>query len=227
VIHPLTLRRRLTQTALRLGAALLPAERLPWAVAMRTETQHINDDREALRWALGSVCACAAERFHALRVRRLFSVHSLGILWIVIFIVSSAFNVGIALAARLGYQRMASALGWWMREFQYDRFVPFAAAMPPGLFVLMGFVVVLFSVSLYLSVRNHRASFAIFCVALALSLATWLYQLGIPAYLQALSPQHRWRIGICFALTAGVLGALRCGSAVPDPSMRISNGRRR
>jgi hypothetical protein len=139
VIHPLTWRRRLTQTALRLGAALLPAERLTWAAAMRAEAQHINDDREALHWALGSVCACTAERFRVLRVRRLFSTHSLGILWIVIFIVSSAFNVSIALAARLGCQRMASALGWWIREFQYDRFVPFAAAMPPGLFCADGF----------------------------------------------------------------------------------------
>jgi len=227
VTHPLTWRRRLTQTALRLGTALLPAERLAWAAVMRAEVQHINDDGEALHWALGSVCACAAERFRVWRVRRLFSTHSLGILWIVIFIVSSAFNVSIALAARLGYQRMASALGWWMREFQYDRFVPFAAAMPPGLFVLMGLVVVLFSVSLYLSVRNHPASFATFCAALALSLVTWLYQLGIPAYLQALSPQHRWRIGICFALTAGVLGALRWGSAVPEPSLRNLDGRER
>jgi len=227
VTHPLTWRRRLTQTALRLGTALLPAERLAWAAVMRAEVQHINDDGEALHWALGSVCACAAERFRVWRVRRLFSTHALGILWIVIFIVSSAFNVSIALAARLGYQRMASALGWWMREFQYDRFVPFAAAMPPGLFVLMGFVVVLFCVSLYLSVRNHPASFATFCAALALSLVTWLYQLGIPAYLQALSPQHRWRIGICFALTAGVLGALRWGSAVPDQSLRNFDGRER
>jgi hypothetical protein len=227
VTYPLTWRRRLTQTALRLGTALLPAERLAWGAVMRAEAQHINDDGEALHWALGSVCACAAERCRALRMRRLFSPHSLGILWIVIFIVSSAFNMSIALAARLGYQRMASALGWWMREFQYDRFVPFAAAMPAGLFALMGFVVVLFSASLYLSVRNHRAAFATFCAALALSLVTWLCQLGIPAYLQALSPQHRWRIGICFALTAGVLGALRCGSAVPDPSMQGLDGRRR
>ncbi|MHB8478112.1 MAG: hypothetical protein ACYDBZ_17690 [Steroidobacteraceae bacterium] len=226
MIHPLTWRRRLARTALRFGAALLPAGRLTWAAAMRAEAQHISDDREALHWALGSICACAAERLRVLRVRGPFSTHSLGILWIVIFIVSSAFNVSIALAARLGYQRTASALGWWMREFQYDRFVPFAAAMPPGLFVLMGFVVVLFSVSLYLSVRNHPASFATFCAALAVSLATWLYQLGIPAYLQALSPQHRWRIGICFALTAGVLGALRWGSPVPDSSMRNLDGRR-
>jgi hypothetical protein len=221
-----TWRRRLAHQLLRFGGALLPAERWSWAAVMRSEAQHIDDDREALRWAMGSARACAAERCRAWRVRRLFSPHSLGILWIVIFIVSSAFNVGMALAARLGYQRIASALGWWMREFQYDRYAPFAQAMPPGLFVLMGLVVVCFSVSLYLSLRQHRAAFAAFCAALALSLTVWLCQLGIPAYLQALSPQHRWRIGICFALTAGILGALRYGSAAADSSVqRFDRGR--
>jgi hypothetical protein len=222
-----TWRRRLAQHALRLSEALLPAKRSSWIAVMRTEAQYIDDDREALSWALGSVRAGAAERLRALRLRRLFSPHALGILWIVIFIVSSAFNVSLALAARLGYQRTANALGWWMKEFQYDRFVPLADAMPIGLFVLMGLVVVLFSVSLYLSLRNRPAAFAAFCCAIGFSLAAWLYQLGIPAYLQALSPQHRWRIGICFALTAAVLSALRMGTPARNPALQHLAGRKR
>jgi hypothetical protein len=217
-------RRRLAQHALRLSAALLPSERISWAAVMRSEAQHLDDDREALSWALGSVRAGAVERLRALRLRRLFSPHALGILWIVIFIVSSAFNVSVALAARLGYQRTATTLGWWMREFQYERFVPLADAMPIGLFVLMGLVVVLFSVSLYLSLRNRPAAFTAFCCAVGFSLAAWLYQLGIPAYLQALSPQHRWRIGICFVLTAAVLSALRLGSPAPRPTLQHWDG---
>jgi hypothetical protein len=220
-----TWRRRFAETALRVSARLLPRERTSWAAVMRAEAQHIADDGEALRWALGSAHACVVERFRAWRVQRLFSAHSLGILWIVIFVVSSAFNVSLALAARLGYPRVASALGWWMKEFQYDRFAPFANAMPLGLFVLMGLVVVLFSASLYFNLRSHPAAFALFCCALALSLAAWLFQLGIPAYLQALSPQHRWRIGICFAMTAGVLGALRYAGAASHPKKaRLQRG---
>ena len=219
-----TWRRRLALQALRLSAALLPAERFSWAAVMRTEAQHIDDDREALSWALGSVRAGAAERLRAWRLQRLFSAHAIGNLWIVIFIVSSAFNVSLALAARLGYRRTAAVLGWWMREFRYDRFVPLADAMPIGLFVLMALVVVLFSVSLYLSLRNRPAAFAAFCCGVGLSFAAWFYQLGIPAYLQALSPQHRWRIGICFALTAAVLSALRMGSPAPRPTLPHLDG---
>jgi hypothetical protein len=114
-------RRRLAQHALRLSAALLPSERISWAAVMRSEAQHLDDDREALSWALGSVRAGAVERLRALRLRRLFSPHALGILWIVIFIVSSAFNVSVALAARLGYQRTATTLGWWIRSIRAAR----------------------------------------------------------------------------------------------------------
>lgn len=193
---------------------------------MRTEAQHIEDDREALGWALGCVRAGAAERFRAVRARKTFSAHSLGILWIVIFIVSSAFNVSIALAARLGYQRTAATMGWWLKGFQYDRYVPLANAMPIGLFMLMGLVVILFTLSLYLSLRNRPAAYTAFCCAAGLSLAAWLYQLGIPAYMQAISPQHRWRIGICFVLTAAVLAALRGGIAEPHPSRQGLDGGR-
>jgi len=185
---------------------------------MRIEIQHIEDDHEALSWALGSLRACLTERLRTLRPGRIFSAHSLGILWIVIFIVSSSYNVGIALAARLGYQRTASALGWWMKDFQYDRFAQFADSIPIGLFALMGLIVLLFIASLNLNLRNRRTGFATFCCAVGLSVVAWLYQLGIPAYLQAMSPWHRWRIGVCFALTASVLSALRILGSTPNSS---------
>jgi hypothetical protein len=223
----LTWRRRLARRVLRLSAVLLPAERLSWAAVMKAEALHIDDDREALCWALGGVRAGVTERLRVLWVHKLFSPRSLGILWIVIFVLSSAYNVSIALAARLGYQRTATALGWWMKGFRYDRFVPLADAMPLGLFALMGLAFVLFAVSLYLSVRKRPAAFAAFCVAIGLSLAAWLYQLGIPAYMQAMSPQHRWRIGICFVLTIAVLTSLRFCGAAPDAAIRRLNREQR
>jgi hypothetical protein len=216
--HQLAWQRRFAHKLLRHGVALLPPERSSWAGAMRIEIQHIEDDREALDWALGSLRACLSERLRVLRPGRLFSAHSLGILWIVVFIVSSAYNVSIALAARLGYQRTASALGWWMKDFQYERFSQFADSIPIGLFALMGLIVLLFTASLNLKLRNRPTGFATFCCAMTLSLAAWLYQLGIPAYLQAMSAPHRWRIGICFVLTASVLTALRLFGSTPNTS---------
>jgi hypothetical protein len=191
------------------GVVLLPSQRASWAAAMRHEILHIDDDHEALGWALGSFRACLAERVRALRVHRIFSARSIGILWIVLFVVTSAYNLAIAFAARLGFDRSVSALGWWMKDFQFDRFSKFANAMPVGLLALLSAVVVLFSASLSLNLRRRPLGFATFCCAIVLSSVAWLYQLSIPAYLQAISTPHRWRIGICFVLTAAILGVLR------------------
>jgi hypothetical protein len=186
---------------------------------MRSEARHIDNDREALSWALGSLYAGYAERLRAVRARKKLPTHSLAVLWIIMFIVSSAFNIGIALAARLRYQGVASAMGALIAGFRYDRFVPLADAMPRGLLALMGLIVVLFAVALHLSLRKRPAAFGAFCSAAGLSLGAWIYELGIPAYVQAMSPQHLWRIGICFVLTAGVLrAAWRAGAAQRPPN---------
>ena len=219
-----TWRRRLTQKLLHCCDVVLPMERSAWAAAIRREVQHIDDDREALSWALGGVRAGFSERLREVRAHKMLTVHSLAVLWIVMFVISSAFNVSIALATRLRFQGMASAMGWLLDGFRYDRFVPFADAMPAGLFVLMGLIVVLYGVSLSLSLRRRPAAFAVFCSAVGLSLAAWLYQLGIPAYMQAMSLQHRWRIGACFILTAGVLSALRFSAVAPKSSMQLLHG---
>jgi hypothetical protein len=218
VTPKLTWRRRLAQGVLRYSAMVLPSARASWAAAMCTEAGHIANDREALSWALGSLHAAYAERLRALRMRRILSIRSLAALWIIMFIVSSAFNMSIALATRLRYQNMASAMGSLVDGFHYNRFVPLADAMPIGLFLLMGLAVALFTVSLWLNLRRRPAAFGSFCSAVGLSLGIWLYELGIPAYVQAMSPQHLWRNGICFALTAGLLSVARFSSSTSRPS---------
>jgi hypothetical protein len=218
-------RRLATQGALTLTLFLLTRDQSGWGRAMRSEAQHIRDDKEALGWALGALRAGAGERIRTVPIRKLISARAVGLLWIVIFIASSAFNIGIALTARLGYARATSALGWWLKGFQYERFVDLANAMPVGLFLVMGFAFVAFVVSLYLNILKHRAAFPVFCAALGLSLISWLYQLGIPAYLSAISLPHRWRIGSCFTLTAVVLTALRYGnSSIQSNPHRLQRG---
>lgn len=179
---------------------------------MRNEVAHIDDDREALNWAIGSVRAGLAARLNDLPRQRIFSARSAGIVWIVIFIVSSAFNLSIALSARLGYEQITSVLGRGLKGFDYARFQSLAEAMPIGLFVLMAVVVFAYVLSLYLNLQRRPYAFLVFCCAMALSFGAWLIQLAMPTYLQAISTPHRWRVGVCFVLTAAILIALRSGS---------------
>jgi hypothetical protein len=193
---------------------------------MRAEAQHIENDREALRFAIGGLYAGYAERLRMFAARKVFSIHSLAVLWIIMFMVSGIFNVGIVLATRLRYESIASTMGAVMQGFRYHQFVILADAIPVGLFVLMVLAVVLFAASLTLSLRRRPAAFGAFCSAVGLSLGIWLYELGIPAYLHATSTQHLWRNGICFVLTAGVLIAARFSAAIPSrPAQRFGTGR--
>ncbi|MFL6603565.1 MAG: hypothetical protein ACJ8R9_19870 [Steroidobacteraceae bacterium] len=60
--EPVSLRRRLALSLLRSVHQLLPISSLDWAKAMRAELDHLEDDREALRWAIGCVVAGSKER---------------------------------------------------------------------------------------------------------------------------------------------------------------------
>jgi pimeloyl-ACP methyl ester carboxylesterase len=54
--------RRLAVKAVQHAARVLPAEYAPWADAMRRELHYIEDDRAALRWAVGCVVASYTKR---------------------------------------------------------------------------------------------------------------------------------------------------------------------
>jgi pimeloyl-ACP methyl ester carboxylesterase len=58
--------RRLAIRIAQHGSWVLPGARSPWADAMRRELDYIEDDRAALRWAIGCVMASYAARFRAL-----------------------------------------------------------------------------------------------------------------------------------------------------------------
>jgi hypothetical protein len=124
-------------------------------------------------------------------------------------VVSSAYNAGIVLATRLHFRQAASALGYFVDDFHYQRFVPLAEALPVALIALMILVVVLFTTSLYLYLARRRRAFATFCTAAALYFGVWLFEFAVPVFVQAIPPQRQWRIGLCFLLTLGLLVAER------------------
>lgn len=216
----LSWRRRLARALLDRGAVFYPEHRSSWASAMRAEAEYIDDDREALNWAVGSCRAGAVERLQWLGSRFLPSTHSLGLVWIGMFIVSSAFNLSIMLATRLHFDGTASMMGRLIDGYRYDRFVRLADALPVGVLALMGAAVALFVLCLFLSLRKRPIAYTAFCGAAAFSLAVWLVQLAIPAYSDAMSLSHRWRIGICFAMTAAILMMLKSGKPSPQLTTR-------
>jgi hypothetical protein len=58
--------RRIARKVARHASWVLPGARSGWAEAMRRELDYIEDDRAALRWAIGCVMASYAQRLAAL-----------------------------------------------------------------------------------------------------------------------------------------------------------------
>ena len=67
---PLSIQRRLALGFARHAARMMPPARSSWAEAMQPEVQLIDDDRAALRWAVGSVLASDVERVRAMDLPR-------------------------------------------------------------------------------------------------------------------------------------------------------------
>jgi hypothetical protein len=65
----MTRARRLALLLVRLAGWLMPAARREWAEAMHAELHYLDDDRAAVRWALGTVFASAQERMKAMSTR--------------------------------------------------------------------------------------------------------------------------------------------------------------
>ena len=51
---------------MRFATLLLPTTRADWAIAMQSEIDRFEDDRDALAWAFGCVIAGCKERFNAM-----------------------------------------------------------------------------------------------------------------------------------------------------------------
>lgn len=58
----ISLKRRLTLVLMRCVNEVLPASRDDWAKAMRAELDHLQDDQDALAWAMGCLVAASKER---------------------------------------------------------------------------------------------------------------------------------------------------------------------
>lgn len=61
-----SLRRRLALVLMRRVSQVLPTSRLEWAKAMRAELDHLQDDRDALAWAMGCLVAGSKERINTM-----------------------------------------------------------------------------------------------------------------------------------------------------------------
>ncbi|HVC30487.1 MAG TPA: hypothetical protein VND24_04810 [Steroidobacteraceae bacterium] len=164
-----SLRRRWAVRLARCAASLLPADRTSWGEAMRSEVEHIDDHRAALRWAAGALAAAIAERAGALLNTRMAG----GAL--AFFAFAQALSMFLApvsiVAYRLRWLRIDEFLGGRFPGGHYQRFIALMNATPDWEVALWTAVGLLYLVLAWRLLRNRRGAFVLFAGALLLAYA--------------------------------------------------------
>jgi len=179
--------RRLALALARHAARVLPNARDAWAKAMGQEIHFIESDRDALSWAVGCVLASYLERIFAMNLLHTRAARIV-LVFPVLFLAAREFLAPVlTLAYRLQGTVLAQMLGSVTPGDDYHRFIPLMNAIPfwlQGMWVISG---VLFLASAWLLLRNNKAVFEIFILALALELTAMIFEHAVPAYREAFS----------------------------------------
>jgi hypothetical protein len=170
-----TSHRRIARALLRHAAQVMPHGDMCWDQAMQNELQAIEDDREALRWAIGCVMAGYRERSHALLqawYARLGLACLIGLLALREF-----FAPVLIFAYRMKYWGLAHFLGLRTAGDDYRRLIPVMDATPAWLPVLWIVAGLFYLVALWRMLRRAQGSTALFFSAFGLDLAgIWAIQ---------------------------------------------------
>ena len=175
--------RRWTDRLARCAACLLPADRASWGEAIKSEVDHIDDHRAALRWAVGALWAAGTERIGALLNTRMAAwALALFALWQALAVF---FAPVLIIAYRLRWLGIDDFLGGRLPGDHYQRFVPLMTTTPAWETALWIAVGLLYLVLAWRLLRDIRGTFALFAGGLLLAYATasarWLDRQFHPA----------------------------------------------
>ncbi|MDE2182852.1 MAG: hypothetical protein KGJ78_07505 [Alphaproteobacteria bacterium] len=147
---------------------------------MRFEVQEIEDDGEALHWAMGCVLAGYREgamiALQAKPARWLFAIVMLGLAW------REFFAPLLTLAYKLGDAPLARLLGRLTPGDDYRRFIPLMDATPLWIQAMWVMSAVLLIAAAVALLWKKRAAFGLFASAMLLEIAGTLISRQIPAY---------------------------------------------
>jgi len=186
-----SMEKRLASRLVRHAAIVLPHSLARWGTAMQHEIEHIQPDRDALRWALGCVSTSYIQRLASLNV-----VQVLAFRWLLALFIAS-WAIGDFFAVRFLYLKTA---GWLGLKIAGDsgNFIAALSALPSWLILLDGIGGLLYIVAAYWLTRRKAASLwvlamgiAINCIGCVSQILLLLQRLGPASFLE--SARH-----VCF-----------------------------
>lgn len=134
---------------------------------MCSEVRHIEDDRAALRWAVGALSASGAERVASLLDT---GIATWGLALLTVWQAIGMFFAPVLIIAwRARWLRIDELLGGRLPGDHYPRFIPLMNATPTWQLALWSAAGLLFLSAGWRLVRDRHGAFALFAIALALT----------------------------------------------------------
>jgi hypothetical protein len=164
--------RRLADAIARYGVRVMPTVLTHWARAMQNELAYVENDREALKWAVSCMRSACAARLRRLHLLELLPVQAAG----VIVAASCAFEMTFATAMTVAYHLHATGttelLGRMTPGGDYRRLIPLMEVIPAWLHGLLVAAGGCYFVAIFCLLGRRREAHLLLFLAVLLTLAT-------------------------------------------------------
>jgi hypothetical protein len=151
---------------MRHAAWVMPASRAQWSQAMQSELALIENDKQALRWAMGCAMAGYRERMSEM-LQTWYARSALGCL-IMLLALREFFAPTLIVAYRMQYLGVAHFIGLRTAGDDYRRLIPVMDATPSWLVTMWVAAGLLYLVALLQMLRRTGASYVPFALGFLL-----------------------------------------------------------
>jgi hypothetical protein len=179
--------RRWAQVVMGQATRIMRPSQSEWADAMGHELSHIENDREALTWAIGCLVASCVEKTRLMNLFHLAYVRWVIALLMGVQALDLLFATVLTLAYRLRYLDLANFLGGFTPGDSYRRFIPLMEATPWWVHALWVAGSALCVLAAWKLLRNRPAAFLLFAAAWSLGAIGDFISHSLPAYQEAFS----------------------------------------
>jgi len=175
--------RKISWVLLSHARMVMPQGRAFWAAGMVNELDHIDDDGEALRWAVGGVMTAYLERASAFFGSA--PVRGLIMLPLLFEVMQAVFAQTMTLAWRLGATGVLGVMGAQTPGDDYHRFIPLLRLVPDW-YVAAGFIAgALVLASAVQLLRKRPSAVILFIAGIVVGLVAESLVHTVPGYNEA------------------------------------------
>jgi len=168
--------RRLANVLVSHAVRVMPPARRGWADAMAGEVSHVDNDRRALRWALGCVLAAHGERIRELHMMDLLIVRVAVALLILFKAFGAAFATAMTVAYKMNQLGVTESFGKMTPGDDYRRLIPLMEAVPAWLHALWVAAALCYLAAIVGLLTRQRLAYVAVVVGLGLELAGTLLE---------------------------------------------------